>query len=120
MRRVTNQSSSSPSLSQTTNFGCAIAAGLPFFLGGAFVIEQSIFGRVDKASTRLGMAGFGSLFAVIGGGIMLGAVYAIRAARRRRDTLAAHPGEPWLVNKAWTQGKINDDAGGTLAVLWLF
>jgi hypothetical protein len=118
MRKTISQSSSTGS--NTAGAGCLIGFGVPFFLIGAFIIEQSIFGRVDARATRFGMAGFGSLFALIGLGIMFGGASAVRTARRRRDVLAAHPGEPWLVNKTWAEGKINDDSGVSLVFLWFF
>jgi hypothetical protein len=98
--------------------GVVVALGLVFLLAGGFVVEQSIFGRVRQGD-RLGMAGMGSLFAGVGALIILLGVWNFRLSRREKEAQAAHPNEPWLWNRAWADGVIDDASNTALIGSWV-
>jgi hypothetical protein len=66
------------------------------------------------------MAGFGALFALVGGGIIAGGIAVGRSVRRRKALVEAHPTEPWRANPAWASGTIQDASGWTVLFLWGF
>src|SRR5690349_2428398 len=94
--------STSRQVSKAANMGCLVVFGLVFFLVGAFLVEQSIYGVVDTRGTRFGMAGMGALFMAVGGLIILGGLFAGQVSRRERAAREAHPNEPWLWQPKFT------------------
>jgi hypothetical protein len=110
----------SPPDSGNAGAGCLIVFGLPFFLIGAFLAEQAIFGTVQKSSDRLPMACGGLLFAAVGAAIIMGGIWAVRSARRTRALRDAQPDQPWLWNSDWAAGAIPDSAGVGAIALWVF
>src|SRR5437667_4521991 len=116
MRSTTTRSSTG---SNQAGAGCLIAFGVPFFLAGAFIVEQSIYGKVRQGD-RVGIGFFGAFFALVGLGIMAGGIWAVRSMRRLKALREAHAAEPWLINRAWAGGTIKDATGSTIAFLWGF
>src|SRR5438552_433869 len=111
-RTATRSQNTGTGTGKKAGAGCLIALGIPFFLLGAFVVEQSIYGRVRQGD-RLGMGLFGFFFSLVGVAIMAGGIWSSRAARRLNALREAHAGEPWLVNRAWADGRIYDASAMT-------
>src|SRR5947207_11713331 len=93
--------------------GCLIAFGVPFFLAGALIVEQSIYGKVRQGD-RVGMGFFGAFFALVGLAIIAGGIWSVRSARRLKALRETHAAEPWLIDRAWAGGTIKDAAGSTI------
>src|SRR5688572_28612533 len=94
---------------------------LPFigFGIGAIVVAVSRFGAGDRAgAAALGV--FGTVFAVVGTGLLLAVMAGRRAGRRRERLEASHPEEPWLWREDWAAGRVKDAHPSTAAGLWAF
>ncbi len=108
----------------TAGAGCLAAFGVPFFAAGVFVLYTAVTrhaaprprGHDDFVAQILG----GSLFAFVGAGIMLGALWGMRSGRRKSARQVQHPDEPWLWNDDWASGQIRDNSGAALLGIWFF
>src|ERR1700758_3654818 len=80
--------------------GCIVALAVPVFVGGGFLIEQSLLGRGER-SALIGLGMFGALLLLVGGLILAAGITKLRAIRRERLAREAHPDEPWLWTGQW-------------------
>ncbi|HEY2525604.1 MAG TPA: hypothetical protein VGI29_11140 [Candidatus Binataceae bacterium] len=87
--------------------GCLYLFALPFCGFGIFALAMAV-GYMRAGNPA--QAAYGTLFAIVFGGVGCGLIYALRRGTRMiegRDRLrAAHPDEPWLWRKDWAAGHI--------------
>jgi hypothetical protein len=99
--------------------GCIIALSAPVFLAGAFLIEQSMFGRGER-SALIGLGVFGGILFLVGGLILAAGVTKIRAARREQLRRDAHPVEPWRWTGQWDSPDLADINRNAAVFSWTF
>lgn len=84
-------------------FGLAFAGFATFAFFG--LIRQGHNGDGGPLGPALALCG---VFIAIGVAIMAGAIYAYRHGQRDAVLAAQHPDQPWLLKKAWAEGRITD------------
>ena len=62
---------------------------------------------------------FGTLFSVIGFGLMYLALTAKNRVARQKQAQSEHPDEPWMWRADWAQGRANSAIRGSLASGWI-
>ncbi|HZR65676.1 MAG TPA: HEAT repeat domain-containing protein [Terriglobales bacterium] len=81
--------------------------GLPFLGMGLIFALASLFSSplVHNNGNPIAGAIFGSVFALIGAGLMGAAIYGYRKQREQAATQASNPGAPWLWQSDWSNGR---------------
>lgn len=95
--------------------------GLPFFgLGLAFALAfLSFFPSAHKNGNPITGAAFGFAFALIGLGLMIGAVFGYRKSKQDQATKDANPDSPWLWRSDWASGKALSQRRNTVFGWWI-
>ncbi len=95
--------------------------GLPFFAFGAFATFAFFTSApsVHNNSNPIAGAIFASVFAMIGAGLMFGAVYGYWAQKRDAAAKEANPQSPWLWRSDWAQGRALSSRRNTLYGWWI-
>jgi hypothetical protein len=95
--------------------------GLPFFAFGAFATFAFFTSApsVHNNSNPIAGAIFASVFAIIGAGIMFGAVYGYWAQKRDAAVKEANPQSPWLWRSDWAQSRALSSRRNTLYGWWV-
>ena len=94
--------------------------GLPFFAFGAFATYAFFTSApsVHNNSSPLAGAIFASVFAIIGAGLMFGAVYGYQRQKRDAEAKAANPESPWLWREDWAQSRAISRNRNTIVGWW--
>jgi hypothetical protein len=81
--------------------------GLPFFGFGLFGVFAFLTSSPAAHNNTNPVAGvmFASVFALIGAGLMFGAVYGYQKLKQNEATKAANPNSPWLWQADWATSK---------------
>jgi hypothetical protein len=81
--------------------------GLPFFGFGLFFAFAMLSSSpaIHKSGNPIAGAAFGLVFATIGAGLMLGAIYGYKQLKKQEELKAANPNSPWLWQPDWTSSK---------------
>ncbi|HZQ17812.1 MAG TPA: HEAT repeat domain-containing protein [Terriglobales bacterium] len=95
--------------------------GLPFFgFGLVFALAfLSFFPSLHKNGDPIAGAAFGFAFALIGLGLMIGAVFGYRKAKQDQATKDANPDSPWLWRSDWATGKALSQKRNTIFGWWI-
>ena len=91
--------------------------GVPFFAFGAYA--SFAFFTAPNASNPIAAAMFASVFALIGAGLMFGAVYGYQWQKKNETVKEANPRSPWLWRSDWAQGRALSSRRGTLYGWWV-
>jgi HEAT repeats len=85
----------------------AFLFGLPFFGFGLFAAFAFFTSSpaVHNNTNPIAGAIFASVFALIGAGLMFGAVYGYQKLKQNEATKAANPNSPWLWQSDWATSK---------------
>jgi hypothetical protein len=83
-----------------------IAFGLPFLGAGLLFAARSVQATNQPAAARIGGAMFGSVFAIIGAGLILGALFGYARLKEQAERALANPGSPWLWRKDWAASRV--------------
>jgi hypothetical protein len=85
----------------------AFLFGLPFFGFGLFFAFAMLSSSpaIHKSGDPIAGAFFGLVFALIGAGLMFGAVYGYQKLKQNEVTKAANPNSPWLWKPDWATSK---------------
>jgi hypothetical protein len=62
---------------------------------------------------------FGTVFSVIGFGLLYLALTGSKRMARQKQVQSVHPGEPWMWRADWAQGRANSAIRGSLAGVWI-
>ncbi len=95
--------------------------GLPFFAFGAFATFAFFTSApsVHNNSNPIAAAIFASVFAMIGTGLMFGAVYGHWRLKRDAAVKEVNPQSPWLWRSDWAQGRALSSGRNTLYGWWI-
>jgi HEAT repeats len=95
--------------------------GLPFFcIGTVFAfVALSSSPLIHKTGSSLAGAGFGLAFALIGAGLMIGAIYGYRKSKQDAATKGANPDTPWIWRSDWATGKALSQKRNTVFAWWV-
>jgi hypothetical protein len=101
--------------------GCMVLFLLPFAGFGAFAGWQ-VFRRAMQGNWHEAL--FFLLFATVFGGVGFGGLALVRLGQRKlteQEALKArHPNEPWLWQKDWASGRLDDTSRMALWASWVF
>jgi hypothetical protein len=107
--------------SATLGLGCVALFLLPFAGFGTFAGWQALQ-RGAQGNWREAL--YFLLFAVTFGGVGFGGLALLRAGKRKLkeqdDLKAKHPNEPWLWQKDWASGRVDDASRLALWASWVF
>jgi hypothetical protein len=110
-------------VAQPSKIGAAILFifGLPFLgLGLVFAfVALSSSPSIQKTGSPLAGAGFGLTFALIGAGLMFGAIYGYRRSKQDAATKDANPDTPWLWRSDWASGKALSQKRNSIYGWWI-
>lgn len=116
-----NRVATSSTTSSTLGLGCVALFLLPFAGFGAFAGWQGLQ-RAAQGNWREAL--YSGLFAVVFGGVGFGGLALVLAGRgklqEQENLKAAHPDEPWLWQKDWASGRVDDASRMTLWTSWAF
>ncbi len=101
--------------------GCMILFALPFFVMGCAAAVAGIQ-KIIKTSDKEGyiLAGMGSLFAFVGMGIGVAAIFGYKKSQVAEAKKQENPDEPWKWNSDWANGEIKSSGKTVLWVIWFF
>jgi hypothetical protein len=107
--------------SAALGIGCIAAFLFPFAVAGAVMLTMSLR-RLAQGNWREGLllGGGGVLF----GGVAVAYMAAMLGARRKlqeqEELRSRHPDQPWLWQRDWAAGRIEDSSRSTLWTSWAF
>ncbi len=95
--------------------------GLPFFAFGAFASYAFFTSApsVHNNSNPVAGAIFASVFAIIGAGLMFGAVYGYVRLKHEAEAKDANPDSPWLWREDWAEGRAISKNRNTIFGWWI-
>jgi hypothetical protein len=95
--------------------------GAVFALAGLACIASVLTGNSEGGSQndRVGVA-IGTMFALVGAGIIALGVKTGRDTARRAELVEQHPDAPWMWNPEWAAGRIEGAGRAGVIVMWLF
>ena len=95
---------------------------LPFAIGGLAAISKAIqIAQSDHGHSAVWpLLLIGTLFVVIGFGLIFGTFYGTKLLQQRQRLEVEHPTEPWLWREDWAQGKVQSKTRGTAIAGWIF
>jgi len=82
--------------------------GLFFAAMGAFAVIATVNGDTSGDDPAWVGVAVGSLFIVVGCGIIYAGVATYRKSNENAKLAAQYPDSPWLLNKEWAEGRIRD------------
>ena len=89
-----------------------------FGLMAFFMAWRSLASPVDRSMLWLPLL-IGTVFSVIGFGLIYLVLTANKRQARQKQSQSAHPGEPWMWRADWAQGRANSCVRGSLAGVWI-
>jgi hypothetical protein len=96
-----------------------IAFGLPF-LGAGLLLAIKLLQATDQPlAGRIGGAVFGSAFAIIGGGLIFGALFGYSRLKAQTERELANPGSPWLWRKDWAASRVESQNKSKAIGWWI-
>lgn len=95
--------------------------GVPFALAGLFFAATALRSTAGESSAGSWIAVlFGSVFVMIGGGLIAAAMQGYKFSRRQAMIRAEHPTEPWLWRKDWAAGRTDGTSPVSTTGIWVF
>jgi hypothetical protein len=96
-----------------------IVFGLPF-LGAGLLLAIKLLQATDQPlASRIGGAMFGSVFAMIGAGLIFGSLMGYSRLKAQTDRELANPGSPWLWRKDWAAGRVESQNKSKAMGWWI-
>ena len=90
--------------------------GFASFAAFAFLTSSP---AVHNNTHPLAGAIFASVFAVIGAGLMLGAIYGYKLLKQQEATKTANPNSPWLWRADWTTSRSLSESRNSIIGWWI-
>lgn len=100
-------------------FGCLIVFGLPFAAMGLLSVYVGVRDYGTKPNAIVPVL-VGSIFTVVGLGIMVGGWYGTKYAARTDAVKASRPNQPWMWREDWASGVIKDSNKAGTIFFWVF
>ena len=94
-----------------------IAFGLPFLGMGLFAAFSFLNAKNQSGAGKYAAAVFAFTFALIGGGLIFGAIYGYGKQKKQSQIEAAYPTSPWLWRPDWASSRV-DSKNKSSAVGW--
>lgn len=113
----------STSTKNVASMGCAILFITPFLLGGLFALGSGLFTLYQTPQLTeevLAMLGVGSVFTLVGGGMLVGMVIGSRKEREAERLQAEEPDAPWRWRTDWTAGRVKSSKPAEMFIYWFF
>jgi len=80
--------------------------GLPFLGMGLFAAFTFLGAANQPLAQRIGAAVFASVFAIIGAGLIFGALYGYSRQKKQSEVELANPSSPWLWRTDWAAARV--------------
>ncbi|MCB1021913.1 MAG: hypothetical protein KDC27_18415, partial [Acidobacteria bacterium] len=111
-----------PIKSANAGAGCLMLFGLPFFLAGLLSLwaGYSEWSSGDPQENWWVALVVGSVFTLVGGGIMAGGYFGRGKMLSAAQAEQRHPEQPWMWRPDWAQGRVDSDAKGVMWFAWIF
>jgi hypothetical protein len=93
--------------------------GLPFLGMGLFAAYSFLSNANQPLLMRVGGAVFASVFAVLGGGIIVASFYGYSLQKKQADMETAHPDSPWLWRDDWAAGRVESKNKASVRGWWI-
>ena len=93
--------------------------GMPFLGAGLLFAWKSLVAPDQTPAQRIGAVSFGSVFAIIGAGLIFAANYGYSQQKRQAQTQAANPDSPWLWRKDWAASRVESRNKSTAIGWWI-
>ena len=98
---------------------CVMGGAFAFFgLMAIFMAWRGLASPADRSMLWLPLL-IGTVFSVIGFGLIYLALTANQRQARQKQSQSIHPGEPWRWRADWAQGRANSTVRGSLASVWI-
>lgn len=104
----------------TAGSGLVVAFGAVFALAGGAVLIRVLAGEASDAEGKLAGSIVGTVFLLVGLGIIWLGVYSRRATREEAELRARHPQSPWMWKPEWAAGEIEGGAQVAVIFFWAF
>lgn len=96
-----------------------IAFGLPF-LGAGLLLAIKLLQATDQPlASRIGGAMFGSVFVIIGAGLIFGSLLGYSRLKGQAERELANPGSPWLWRKDWAASRVESQNKSKVIGWWI-
>lgn len=93
--------------------------GLPFLGAGLAFAWKFLQASDQTMAQKIGAVSFGSVFAIIGGGLIFAATFGYAKQKRQSETQAANPDSPWLWRKDWAASRVESRNKSTAIGWWI-
>ena len=93
--------------------------GLPFLGAGLLFAWKFLIAPGQTPAQRIGAISFGSVFAVIGAGLIFAGTYGYSKQKRQVEVQAANPNSPWLWRKDWAATRVESRNKSTAIGWWI-
>jgi hypothetical protein len=98
---------------------CVMGGGFAFFgLMAWFLAWRNMATLLSQSMLWFPLL-FGTVFSVIGFGLLYLALTGSKRMARQKQVQSVHPGEPWMWRADWAQGRANSAIRGSLAGVWI-
>ena len=110
------------SKSANAGAGCLMLFGLPFALAGLGALWAAYSEWTSGAPQENWWvaAVVGGVFALVGGGIILGGWIGRGKMLEQAELERRYPNQPWMWRPDWAQGRVDSDARGVMLFAWVF
>ncbi len=98
---------------------CLMGAAFAFFGLMAWFLAWHNMATLSGQSMLWFPLLFGTVFSVIGFGLLYLALTGHKRLARQKQAQSVHPGEPWMWRADWAQGRANSALRGSLAGVWI-
>jgi hypothetical protein len=93
--------------------------GLPF-LGAGLLFAFKFLASPDQTPVqKIGAVSFGSVFAIIGGGLIYGALFGYSRQKEQIERQQANPSSPWLWRKDWAASRVESKNKSKVIAWWV-
>ena len=93
--------------------------GLPFLGAGLLFAFKFLASPDQTPAQKIGAVSFGSVFAIIGGGLIYGALIGYSRQREQLQREQANPGSPWLWRKDWAASRVESKNKSKVIAWWI-
>jgi hypothetical protein len=104
-----------------SKLGAAVltAFGLPFLGAGLLLAIKFLQATNQPTAGRIGGAIFGSVFAIIGAGLIFGSLWGYSRQKEQAEREMANPGSPWLWRKDWAASRVESQNKSRAIGWWI-
>lgn len=111
------------STQKNTSLGCTILFLMPFVIVGVGALCTGfyrLFTSGKFAEETIAMLAVGSMFSLVGGGMLGAVLYGWRKEKELERLKIRYPDTPWLWREDWAEGRVRSTTPASMLVYWLF